>query len=130
MRSFAQNQEPSQKTNSASGIGRGQTFSLQRDTVSSSLCPRRTIGNRALQPLLQVNPAGNHLQENIAGDSVAASVVDEITRSRGQPLDQTTRAFMEARLGHDFSRVRLHTDEMAASSAHRVGAVAYTVGQH
>jgi hypothetical protein len=42
-------------------------------------------------------------------------------------LDPPVRAEMEARLGHRFSDVRVHTDESAASS---LGARAYTVGQH
>lgn len=36
---------------------------------------------------------------------------------------------MEPRLGHDFSRVRVHTDARAAESARAVNALAYTVGQ-
>ncbi|PXF58917.1 MAG: hypothetical protein C4B59_12570 [Candidatus Methanogaster sp.] len=48
-------------------------------------------------------------------------------RSGGQPLDPTTRAFMEPRFSHDFSRVRVHTDSKAAESAHAVNAHAYTV---
>jgi hypothetical protein len=35
---------------------------------------------------------------------------------------------MEARFGHDFSHVRLHTDAQAAESARSVSAMAYTVG--
>jgi outer membrane protein OmpA-like peptidoglycan-associated protein len=35
---------------------------------------------------------------------------------------------MEARFGHDFSRVRVHTDPTAARSARAVHALAYTVG--
>lgn len=46
----------------------------------------------------------------------------------GQPLDATTRAFMEPRFGHDFSQVRVHTDAQAAESARTVHALAYTVG--
>ncbi len=37
---------------------------------------------------------------------------------------------MEPRLGHDFSGVRVHTDDRAAESARAVNAVAYTVGAH
>jgi hypothetical protein len=37
---------------------------------------------------------------------------------------------MEARFDHDFSRVRIHADEAAASSAESVAARAYTVGSH
>jgi hypothetical protein len=36
---------------------------------------------------------------------------------------------MEARFGHDFSQVRVHTDEPAADSARAVNALAYTVGR-
>jgi hypothetical protein len=49
-------------------------------------------------------------------------------RSPGQPLDPGTRAFMEPRFGHAFSRVRVHTNARAADSARVVNALAYTVG--
>jgi hypothetical protein len=37
---------------------------------------------------------------------------------------------MEPRFGHDFSRVRVHTDAQAAESARQVNALAFTVGRH
>src|SRR5688572_30353863 len=37
---------------------------------------------------------------------------------------------MEARLGHDFGNVRVHTDGAAEASARAVNAHAYTVGSH
>jgi len=37
---------------------------------------------------------------------------------------------MEPRFGHDFGRVRVHTDAQASDSAGAVNARAYTVGQH
>ncbi|MGE5287164.1 MAG: DUF4157 domain-containing protein [Micromonosporaceae bacterium] len=55
--------------------------------------------------------------------------VDEVRRSPGLALDNTTRAEMESRLGHDFSQVRVHTDARAAVSAGAIGALAYTVGR-
>jgi len=55
--------------------------------------------------------------------------VHDVLRSPGQPLDADTRAFMEPRFGHNFSQVRIHTDEAAAASAQSVNALAYTVGQ-
>lgn len=51
----------------------------------------------------------------------------EVLHSPGQPLDAETRAFFEPRFGHDFSRVRVHTDVKAAESARAVNALAYTV---
>src|SRR4030042_2814946 len=41
------------------------------------------------------------------------SIVYESLRSPGQPLDEGTRADMEPRYGHDFSKVRMHTDAKA-----------------
>jgi hypothetical protein len=51
-------------------------------------------------------------------------------QSPGQPLDAGTRAFMEPRFRHDFSRVRVHSDARAAESARAVNALGYTVGRH
>jgi outer membrane protein OmpA-like peptidoglycan-associated protein len=60
----------------------------------------------------------------------APSIVYEVVRSLGQPLDPATRAYMEPRLGHDFGKVRIHTGRQAADSARAVEAKAYTVGHH
>ena len=57
-------------------------------------------------------------------------VVHEVLRLPGRPLDARTRAFMEPRFGHDFSRVRVHADAQAAESARAVNALAFTVGHH
>lgn len=46
----------------------------------------------------------------------------------GRALDAGTRAQMEARLGHDFSAVRVHTDALASDTARAFGARAFTVG--
>ncbi|MGB9940940.1 eCIS core domain-containing protein [Methanosarcina sp.] len=58
------------------------------------------------------------------------SIVHEVLHSPGQPLNAATRTYMEPRFGHDFSRVRVHTDTHAAESAHKINALAYTVGQN
>jgi hypothetical protein len=63
------------------------------------------------------------------GPALAPPIVHEVLRSPGQPLDAATRAFMEPRFGHDFSRVRVHADAQASESAQAVHALAYTVGQ-
>ncbi len=56
-------------------------------------------------------------------------IVHEILNTEGQPLEDETRAFMEPHFGHDFSQVRIHTDERAAESAQAMNALAYTVGR-
>lgn len=63
-----------------------------------------------------------------AKSSVAPPVVREVLISPGQPLDQATCDFFEPRLGHNLSRVRIHTDARAAQSAQSVNAAAYSVG--
>ncbi|HEY4677149.1 MAG TPA: DUF4157 domain-containing protein [Candidatus Angelobacter sp.] len=65
-----------------------------------------------------------------SGSAIAPPIVHEVLRSPGQPLGKTTRDFMEPKFGHDFSHVRVHTDERAAESARAVDARAYTVGNH
>ncbi|MFD9689599.1 DUF4157 domain-containing protein [Kitasatospora sp. NPDC059088] len=61
---------------------------------------------------------------------VQRSAVDGVLRSAGRPLQEATRAEMEARLGADFSNVRLHEGAAARASAAEVGARAYTSGHH
>jgi hypothetical protein len=56
-------------------------------------------------------------------------IVHEALRSPGQTLDRSTQALMEPKFGHDFSRVRVHTDVKAGESARAVNAMAYTVGR-
>jgi hypothetical protein len=57
------------------------------------------------------------------------TAVRDVLHSGGRPLDTRSRAHMDARFGHDFSRVRVHTGARAADSARAVGAMAYTVGR-
>ncbi len=58
------------------------------------------------------------------------SAVHDVLRGAGRPLDDATRTDMEARLGADFSDVRVHDDGAARASAAAVGARAYTSGSH
>lgn len=57
------------------------------------------------------------------------SLVHDVLRRPGQPLGGPLRAEMEARLGADFSDVRLHTGATAQRSAAEIGARAYTSGR-
>jgi hypothetical protein len=47
----------------------------------------------------------------------------------GRALPQELRDYFEPRFGHDFSRVRVHSDGTAARSARALGARAYTSGE-
>lgn len=75
---------------------------------------------------LQTKTARAHSSET----TEAPPIIHEVLNSPGQPLDSATRSFMESRFGHDFSRVRVHTDAKAAQSAQAVRALAYTVGRN
>ena len=63
------------------------------------------------------------------GPAVAPPIVHEVLRGGGRPLEAGARRAMEARLGHDFGHVRVHTDARAGDSARAVGAAAYAVGR-
>jgi len=67
--------------------------------------------------------------ETAAGDPLLHSPAQrDVLSTSGQPLDSATRAFFEPRFGHDFSRVRVHSEEEAAESAAVARALAFTVG--
>jgi Domain of unknown function (DUF4157)/L,D-transpeptidase catalytic domain len=51
-----------------------------------------------------------------------------IASTGGAPLDTGVRATMEERIGHDFSRVRVHTGDDAVHAAESIHARAFTVG--
>ncbi len=83
--------------------------------------PRKTL--RDLQ-----QAAGNQAVSEQFG-SPSTEHVPPALDTEGQPLDGTTRARMEARLGKDLSEVRIHKDAEAAKSARQLKARAYTLGQ-
>lgn len=59
------------------------------------------------------------LQHHFGNDIAAGDlppIVHEVLRSGGQPLDPATRAFMEPRLGHDFSRVAVYSPQSASGN--------------
>ncbi|WP_154796419.1 eCIS core domain-containing protein [Occultella kanbiaonis] len=76
---------------------------------------QRAIGNAGVSELVE--------QER-------SPVLDVIGSGGGSALDDGVRTDMEARLGHDFSDVRVHTDGAASDSAAAVNAHAYTVGSN
>ncbi|MFF9589322.1 DUF4157 domain-containing protein [Streptomyces sp. NPDC014646] len=92
---------------------------------------QRSLGNAAVAQMLE---ARCRAREGAAGEQEPAAVqrssVPDVLRSPGKPLAGAVRADMEARLGADFSDVRLHTGAAAQRSAAEVGARAYTSGSH
>lgn len=89
----------------------GRRDALDVETV---LGLQRTAGNSAVAQLMEDD----------------RSPVHDVISSGGRPLEPGVRTDMEARLGHDFSDVRVHDDARAAESATAVNAHAYTVGSN
>ncbi|WP_234348317.1 DUF4157 domain-containing protein [Kitasatospora sp. MY 5-36] len=61
---------------------------------------------------------------------VQRSAVHDVLCGAGKPLGEPVRQEMEARLGADFSDMRVHDDNAARASATEIGARAYTSGSH
>lgn len=81
-----------------------------REMEESNVAPKREAG-----------AAGG----STGGREVQAAVASP---GAGQGLDPADRGFMERRLGHDFSRVRVHADETADRAARSIRARAFTHG--
>ncbi|MGC9670023.1 DUF4157 domain-containing protein [Planosporangium sp. 12N6] len=90
------------------------------------LALQRAIGNAAMAALLARDPVAQ--RSDIP--EVQRSTAQEVLRGSGQPLAGPIRAEMEARMGADFSTVRVHTGAEAEESATELGARAYTSGEH
>jgi len=54
---------------------------------------------------------------------------EAVHKGAGSPLPDETRAYMEPRLGADFSGVRVHTGSEAAQLNRQISAQAFTHGQ-
>jgi len=65
-----------------------------------------------------------------AGAGLDVETAVRAAASGGEPLPDSLRSYFEPRFGHDFSQVRLHTDDAAAAGAQAVEARAYTLGSH
>src|SRR5205085_9129568 len=98
----------------ALALAAGRTDTLQPAAVMHL---QRAAGNDSVSSLL----GADHEEE-------PSPVRDVVGSSGGQPLDRSTRQFMESRMGHDFGDVRVHSDATASDSARSVNAQAYTVG--
>ncbi|MEU1115073.1 MULTISPECIES: DUF4157 domain-containing protein [unclassified Streptomyces] len=99
---------------------------IDRAPVRGVAVPSTAEGMSARDVLALQRTAGNAAVAEV----VQRSAVHDVLRAGGRPLDASTRTDMEARLGADFSDVRIHDDNAAKDSAAEVGARAYTSGSH
>lgn len=106
-------------------MGQGSFLHLTRPLVDVRVPVNRSVIHR--QCACGTHTAGTGDCKSCGG---VPPIVHDVVRSPGAALDAETRAFMEPRFGHDFSRVRVHTDEKADESARAVRASAYTAGSN
>ncbi|MFK0182526.1 DUF4157 domain-containing protein [Streptomyces xanthochromogenes] len=115
-------------TRAHGGSAQAAPFALQAAAGNAAVVQMlRAAGHPWAQEQHQHNAGCGHGAE---ASVVQRSAAHEVLRTSGRPLDDSTRAEMESRLGADFSDVRIHTDRAAQASAAEVGARAYTSGSH
>ncbi|WP_372411561.1 DUF4157 domain-containing protein [Streptomyces luteireticuli] len=85
---------------------------------------------RAVPASPRPTPADLLARQRAAGNAAVGRYVQQVLASPGRPLAEPLRSEMEARLGADFSDVRVHTGTSAQRSAAEIGARAYTSGNH
>src|SRR6478609_7628491 len=102
-------QDVSAHTGKAAAAGRKDALGAEE-----ILGLQRSVGNAGVSSMLEEE----------------RSPVHDVISSGGRPLEPDLRTDMEARMGHDFSDVRVHDDSSAAASASAVNAHAYTVGSN
>ena len=84
------------------------------------LALQRAVGNAAVHRLLPL--------PGLPGE--AEQVAAATPTGQGRPLDEQTRAFMEARFGTSLQDVRVHSDAEGEGLAEALNAEAYAVGPH
>ena len=108
--------------------------SREIDSADPAMLEAAVVGRAdALSPGAVLNLqrlAGNSSVSSLLSDEVdePSPVRDVIASGGGAPIENSTRGFMESRLGHDFGDVRVHTGAQADHSARSINAQAYTVG--
>lgn len=73
--------------------------------------------------------SSQELDEDEIHENESGFIKERKPESEGKPLDTDTRALMESRFGHDFSKVRVHADERSSQLADKMGACAFTIQQ-
>ena len=91
-------------------------------------CARESAGSASRGTVVSEVGLKVNRQTDPTMDQDTTDIVEQVTRLPAGRLDEGDRAFMERRMGYDFSDVRIHTDGAAADSASGLGARAYTVG--
>jgi hypothetical protein len=76
------------------------------------------------------SPVSIQRKENSSSLVVNDPVLDRSITSSGEPMDRSTKEFMESRFEYNFDSVRIHNDSLAHQSAEAINARAYTNSNH
>src|SRR5262249_50854127 len=89
------------------------------ETALAAPCPACSADVEACTTCASQTPIQIQRMANGTGAQRQPSVLSHVIGSlgAGQPLDKSTRAFFEPRMGSDLSHVRVHTDQQADESA-------------
>ncbi|MFJ4617647.1 DUF4157 domain-containing protein [Streptomyces sp. NPDC088812] len=126
----AQDRDSDRGSNQAA-TGRPVGRNTATGPAAALLALQRTAGNAAV---VQAVAEERHQHDADCGHAPAVqrrSLVHEVLRSPGRPMDAPLRTEMESRFqGADFSGVRVHSDTVAQRSALDMEAKGYTSGSH
>ena len=104
-------------------------LALSQTARAASPRERSAESRTPVQAVLELQRlAGNESVGALLEEEEPSPVREVVGSGGGAPMPPATRAFMEERLGHDFSDVRIHTGPKADESASTINAQAYTVG--
>jgi hypothetical protein len=125
--------EPGNRMAPGPGVSRTSS-ALQEKCASCSsgggLCPDCAEEEKLRRQPLDSAAATWGARRAVSADPVIVSpMLHEVLNSPGRPLDLGARNLMESCFRYDFSKVRVHSDQRAAESAHDLHALAYTVGR-
>jgi hypothetical protein len=144
MRAFAQGEIQTRLTKSPGPEEQQGALAAQSPEISSILRMQRTVGNQAVQRLVQQAgpsepeaPSSTRIATHTGQIAVpplvhrdAHAALDAAAGTEGTPLPSRLRARLERTAGADLSAVRVHTGALSARAADAVDAAAYTTGQH
>jgi hypothetical protein len=116
---FERDQEPLLHRPNPARSGGPKPGSPSGSVTAQLLELQRSAGNSGVAALLQ---------RKVEGEEETSPVRDLMRSGGGSALDESTRNFMESRLGADLGDVRIHTGSKATEAARSVQAHAYTVG--
>jgi hypothetical protein len=104
----------------------GDAYEQEADRAAEQVLAQRAHpGVSSAPPRIQ-----RYVEQPTGQADAAPASVERVLASPGRSLEPALRQDMEQRFGHDFSRVRVHSDSVSEQSTREVNAHAYTIGHN